>query len=59
MASDCLSSEMRDAKPHLPLGLMDAEQPLIAVPMSLPTATTGHSAWEKPDSESRRKQAEV
>lgn len=50
---------MCDAKPHLPLGHMDAEQQLSTVPMSLPTATTGHSAWEKPDSESRRKQAEV
>lgn len=59
MASDRLSSEMRDAKPHLPLGHMDAEQQLSTVPMSLPTATTGHSAWDKPDSESRRNQAEV
>lgn len=56
MASDHPSSKICDAKPQLP---MDPKQQLGTVLTSLPTASTGHTAWEKPGSESRRGQEEV
>lgn len=49
--SDCPSSKIHGAKPHLFTGCGDSELQLGTAHTSLPMVTTGHAAWEKPGSE--------